>query len=327
MEFALSKFSSKCLLFLGRSGGGPAFAFSKFIREFDVDSMIICSEDNELIDIYKIAFGDRIITVKMPVSKLKIALNSFNLLLRLLRLSLNFREIHITAYHPIFIILIPFLRILQRDIFYVLHDVISHKKNFLEELMQFILRIFKVKIIVISNNQATAFYLKYKKMPFLETHPPYLHYEYYKNKNKKSLHHVPFLILGRLEEYKGLMLMRDLESVLTLLNDQPVLRIAGKGKVPQYLINKPHIEIINKYIPDEDIPSLLMACDYVVLPYISATQSGLFKLAETFNKNILATPLDVFKEQANEVHVNVYFSKYLTKDSFHSLLKEHFRYE
>ena len=316
--------SSRCMLFLGRSGGGPAFAFSKFKTEFDKNSILICAKQNELIDIYKIAFGDQLRIISMPSTMFEIKLYFIFEIFKILKICWNSREVYITAYHPILIILMPILKLIRVKIVYVLHDVVPHKKNYLENIIQYLLQKVSEKIIVLSKTQADAYKKKYGKKPYLESHPPYLHYKYYKKTSKQVFSHVKFLFLGRIEEYKGLEFLSGLENTLPILCGKTILRIAGKGHLPNCLLNKPHIDVINKYIQDKDIPSLIDACDYIVLPYKSATQSGLFGIADEFNKSILATPLEVFKDQSKEVKSCVYFSEHINKNSFLLLLKERY---
>src|SRR5690606_14267010 len=51
--------------------------------------------------------------------------------------------------------------------------------------------------------------------------------------------------------------------------------------------NKVYME--NKYIPDEDVGEYLNACDCVVLPYRSATQSGILSIAYGARKPVVVT--------------------------------------
>jgi glycosyltransferase involved in cell wall biosynthesis len=49
------------------------------------------------------------------------------------------------------------------------------------------------------------------------------------------------------------------------------------------------ITIINRYVPNEEIGPFFETADVVVLPYISATQSGVVQLAFGFNKPVITT--------------------------------------
>ena len=49
------------------------------------------------------------------------------------------------------------------------------------------------------------------------------------------------------------------------------------------------IILINEYVPDDRVEYYFSACDVVVLPYESATQSGIVQIAYGFNKPVIAT--------------------------------------
>ena len=75
------------------------------------------------------------------------------------------------------------------------------------------------------------------------------------------------------------------------------LVIAGKGNIESQLSDK-NIIFINRFISNDEVATLISHCKYVVLPYISATQSGCVMSAYAFDKPILATnvgnlPVDV----------------------------------
>ena len=58
--------------------------------------------------------------------------------------------------------------------------------------------------------------------------------------------------------------------------------------IDQLGLNK-HIIIIDKYVKNEDVPLYFGASDVVVLPYISATQSGIVQIAYGLNKPVITT--------------------------------------
>jgi len=49
------------------------------------------------------------------------------------------------------------------------------------------------------------------------------------------------------------------------------------------------VQFVNSYIPFEDVPLYFSAADALVVPYISATQSGVVQIAYNFNKPVIAT--------------------------------------
>ena len=52
---------------------------------------------------------------------------------------------------------------------------------------------------------------------------------------------------------------------------------------------KDAVTVCDGYIPDREIEKYFAACDLVVLPYVSATQSGIVQIAYGFEKPVVVT--------------------------------------
>jgi glycosyltransferase involved in cell wall biosynthesis len=55
------------------------------------------------------------------------------------------------------------------------------------------------------------------------------------------------------------------------------------------LLLQEHIVIIDQYVKNEEIPVYFCSADVVVLPYVSATQSGIVQIAFGFHKPVITT--------------------------------------
>ena len=107
--------------------------------------------------------------------------------------------------------------------------------------------------------------------------------------NKKTL-----LFFGLIRAYKGLDILIE---AFGKLDQTYQLVIAGESyedfKKYQLLIdalpNKNNIHIYNKYIPDNEVPHFFSAADLCVLPYKSATQSGVVAAAFHFDLPVIVT--------------------------------------
>ncbi|GHV58138.1 glycosyl transferase [Bacteroidia bacterium] len=114
--------------------------------------------------------------------------------------------------------------------------------------------------------------------------------------NKKSL-----LFFGLIREYKGLDLLIE---AMACLDDSYELLIAGEsyGSFQKYqkLIDhspaKDRIIVKNYYIEDKDVPVLFSAADVLILPYKSATQSGVLPVAYHYETPVVATDVGGFRE-------------------------------
>jgi glycosyltransferase involved in cell wall biosynthesis len=116
------------------------------------------------------------------------------------------------------------------------------------------------------------------------------------NPNKTTL-----LFFGLIREYKGL---DTLIEAMTHLDDTYQLLIAGEsyGSFQKYRKQIEHspaknrIEVRNYYIEDRDVPVLFSAADVLVLPYKSATQSGVLPVAYHYETPVVATDVGGFRE-------------------------------
>lgn len=117
-----------------------------------------------------------------------------------------------------------------------------------------------------------------------------------KRLNIKEEEHV-LLFFGFVREYKGLKHL--LRAMPELKKADPKLRLLVVGDFgedePEYmdLISRLDIKdvlsIYKGYIPDKEVEQYFTASDLVVLPYESATQSGVVQMAYGFGKPVLVT--------------------------------------
>ncbi len=105
------------------------------------------------------------------------------------------------------------------------------------------------------------------------------------------------LFFGFVREYKGLKhLIRALPQITEKFLDAKLLIVGDFGKNKQEYIDLidslgvgNHLKIYDDYIPDREVEKFFAAADLVVLPYESATQSGIVQIAYGFNKPVIAT--------------------------------------
>lgn len=102
------------------------------------------------------------------------------------------------------------------------------------------------------------------------------------------------LFFGFIREYKGLRYL--LQSIPLILDRFRVhLLVAGESwedlRPYRELIEKLHLQdrvtLHARYVPDERVATYFAAADLVVVPYTSATQSGIVQLAHGFRKPVV----------------------------------------
>ena len=188
----------------------------------------------------------------------------------------------------------------------LLHNAIPHEPRFFDKLLAKILFKQCDAFVVLSENVAHDLLEMHPSAKYLlSPHPLYSHFGEKQAKDvachslgidpsKKTL-----LFFGLIREYKGLDLLID---AFVSLDDSYQLVIAGEcyGSFDKYqaVIDqskaKERISVYNQYIKDSDIPALFSAADALVLPYRSATQSGVLSLAYHFDLPVLSTNVGDF---------------------------------
>ena len=125
------------------------------------------------------------------------------------------------------------------------------------------------------------------------------------NTNKKIL-----LFFGLIRDYKGLDLLID---AMEYLDDSYRLLIAGEayGSFRKYQNRIDHshakdrIIVKNHYIDDKEVPVLFAAADVLVLPYKSATQSGVLPIAYHYEIPVVATDVGGLRDAIEKAGTGV----------------------
>ncbi len=106
------------------------------------------------------------------------------------------------------------------------------------------------------------------------------------------------LFFGLVRQYKGLDVLIEALNLINLEKTRIRPFIVGEFYIdPQQILSKiksdhlPYYEIINRYVSDDDAAHFLAASDIMVLPYRSASQSGVLSNALNFNLPTLVTDL------------------------------------
>jgi len=104
------------------------------------------------------------------------------------------------------------------------------------------------------------------------------------------------LFFGLIRPYKGVdVLLRafaelgnDLDASLLIVGEFYEDRAPYDALIEELGIAG-RVRVIGNYVPNEDVEKYFKACDLVVLPYRSATQSGIVQTAFTFDKPVVVT--------------------------------------
>lgn len=116
------------------------------------------------------------------------------------------------------------------------------------------------------------------------------------------------LFFGYVRKYKGLdMLLRAMPEIIKN-NPKAKLLIAGEfyddpkpyHDIISELALDSHVRMINRFIPNEEVAKFYAACDVVMLPYRSATQSGILGIAYGFERPVIISDVGGLAESVEE---------------------------
>ena len=132
-------------------------------------------------------------------------------------------------------------------------------------------------------------------------HGPYTHHVQHLDVGEKaeqlSVRPVRLLIFGVVRPYKG---HADLAEALRLLKDSELdLHVSVVGEVWQgyrkplqemaTILPRDRLEIVDRYIADDEVPSFFAAADVVVLPYRRCSASGPLHIAMSWGLPVVTT--------------------------------------
>jgi glycosyltransferase involved in cell wall biosynthesis len=191
-------------------------------------------------------------------------------------------------------------------IVYLLHNIEFHEKwPLADKLTAYALKPAK-EYITLSNitTQALIRILKLKDsnriIPLF--HPVYEHLIIPHGTDAKPKHKM--LFFGFVKHYKGLDIL--LQAMPLVLKKMPELKLVIAGDVYgdrgvyfdliDKLGIKANVEANFKYIPDELLDEFFSGCDVCVLPYRTATQSGVAQMAFAHEVPVIATKVGGIEE-------------------------------
>jgi glycosyltransferase involved in cell wall biosynthesis len=137
----------------------------------------------------------------------------------------------------------------------------------------------------------------------LSPHPIFDHFgESITKENARNLLNLPptdkiILFFGFIRKYKGLDLLLKAMATPVIRNSGIKLMIVGEfyeDATPYYTLIKElglaEIVILhNEFVPDAEVKKYVCSADFIIQPYINATQSGVTPLAYHFEKPMLVT--------------------------------------
>ncbi len=193
----------------------------------------------------------------------------------------------------------------------IIHNLIPHEKRFFDGMFnRYFLSQYDGFVVLSDAVNADVLKLKPEAKTLVLKHPSYQQFgsKIDKKRAREVLKVDPtkktLLFFGLIRDYKGLDLL--LEAFSTL-DDSYQLVIAGEvygdRKVYDKLINQSnnkHICFVDQFIPSQDVNIYFSAADLCVLPYKTATQSGIKAMCDVFHLPVLVSRVGGLHEEISE---------------------------
>lgn len=304
------------VIYLGTKGAGPIYSF-EMVRELVRRNYNIQCIISSYIENYnrwaKLAVDNsniELITVDTYRDKKEFffSLFKFSLFHKLIKA--------INSFHPSYIyvpmafmwefMIIPFV---SKKVIKIktMHDVIAHSGKY-QSLFQLKINLsyrYYDKFVILSE-LFRRFLINKGISDSNIIHIPHANFDYYSNSLfvSSSTPKQIIVFFGTISKYKGID--RLLSAFSKLHKDYPnyKLLIAGKGDMHPYKELLKDIEnnviLYNRWIDDEEVSEIIQQIDFLVLPYIDASQSGVIPLAYSFEKPVIATNVGGLSEQVTE---------------------------
>lgn len=182
----------------------------------------------------------------------------------------------------------------------VIHNLVPHEKRFFDTLFnRLFLNSYDAFVVLSVAVQTDLLRLNPGAKVALLGHPPYqadktpIDTAQARKQLGLDPHKKTLLFFGLIRPYKGLS---ELIAAFGLLDDSYQLLIAGEvyGSVALYMeplnaLSNQNWKFINRYLADAEVDTYFAAADLVVLPYLSATQSGIRAMALSQQRAVLCT--------------------------------------
>ena len=193
----------------------------------------------------------------------------------------------------------------------IIHNLVPHEKRFFDRSFnRFFLKHYDGFVLLSEAVQQTVLEAKPTAETIVLKHPSYQQFgervdkEHARQTLCVDLTKKTLLFFGLIREYKGLDLLLEAFSEL---DDSFQLIIAGEvygerslyDALIQQSKNK-HIFFADHFISNDEVASYFSAADLCLLPYRSATQSGIKAMCDAFHVPVLVSPVGGLSEEMME---------------------------
>lgn len=212
----------------------------------------------------------------------------------------NFDAIYFESLH---VWNVPIMMALKKCVrkYQVIHEVIPHEGDKQVKGVDFMNKVVcKVADVIVLRNKKyinemiDRYKVKSEKVKYLELWRRYPEFT-------QPIHSGRVLFFGRINPYKGA------DNLLKIVQRCPNVSFDVVGRVdPQMefvvekLKSEPNVHINNEYVSDSEMREVFINADWIIVPYNSASQSGIIIDAYKYSRPVIAFNVGAISEQVDD---------------------------
>jgi glycosyltransferase involved in cell wall biosynthesis len=302
---------------LQKSGGGAvdAFEVSQSFTKLQFQHIVFLSTYNELKSRWSGNQFRNLIWIHTSQNKFNFFINSIYGWLNLILQVRGFRPnvIYVTHFHPWILPLSFFKKFLKFKLFYTVHENPFSPKERSSGLSLFMEKVLiKRADLIFTHSEFIRNQISgHVKVP-IHIIPLGAYVNYFKNFKKVTPidNKLRLLFFGRMEPYKGLEVLIEACKQLQERQIPFQVTIAGRGEIDATTLENTKelgISVINHWLSDQEIMQLFSEADVLLVPYTSASQSGVISLALAAHLPIIASRIGGLVEQVRDGYNGLLF--------------------
>lgn len=309
-------------IYLGQQGGGVSIEYLEYAKGLSLYSEVLCvlSNKSKEFPLWKTEANQNKRLSILGVSTTKNAIKGGLEVLNLYKFHHIRKQINMFApdviysamNHPWERVIVPFLRC--KFNIQTIHDARRHQGE----------NTFFIKVVdTLFNYRSTKYvvYSDYSKRQLLDRLDENMIWtlslgctnSMSQNRELDLNYYGRFLFFGRLIEYKGIDIL--LNAMDKVIKELPYIKLvlAGRGDLTHYKVLldrfKDNIELHNEWIQNIDIDRYFRNVDFVVAPYVDASQSGVVTLSYVFGKPVVVSNSGGLPEQVLDKETGIIINK------------------
>jgi glycosyltransferase involved in cell wall biosynthesis len=211
---------------------------------------------------------------------------------------------------PCFLFVASWLRRKGIKVIFICHNVTEHEPSPWKSMLARMVLSRGSRFVVQSQEEAERLRAVLKEPRLAVHHHPVFEHFPWANGGLQRRASLELLFFGLVRPYKGLDIIID---AMDMMNGEDLfLTVAGEWWVSDGAIRKraegmANVEIVDRYIPEPEVGDYFARADAVVLPYRSATGTGVIPLSYRYGKPVIASRLRAFEDVVEDGVSGLFF--------------------